>query len=258
MHLKLYSWNVNGLRATSGKAGFRDWFTGSRADYIAFQETKAAPEQLGGELLNPEAYLSYWSAPRTRRGYSGVVTYSRNAPRSEAYELPQPAYSEEGRLVLLEDPAFYFFNVYFPNGQQGAARLKYKLEYYEAFLDYAQTLRKKKPVVVCGDFNTAHRPVDLARPRENEGFSGFLPIEREWLDKFTAAGYVDTYRLLNGPEAVGYTWWSLRTGARARNVGWRLDYFFVSSELKEAVKRAWIEPEVMGSDHCPVGLELSV
>ncbi len=254
----LKSWNVNGLRAVSRKDGFWDWLEAGGADFISLQETKASPQQLSDELLNPGRYLSHWCASQVKKGYSGVVTYSLMEPLSVIEELPESRWQGEGRLIGLETPLFYFFNVYFPNGQRDQERLDYKMGYYDAFLDYAQRLRRHKPIVVCGDFNTAHRPIDLARPKDNEKTSGFLPIERAWLDKFEAAGYVDTFRLINGPEAVAYSWWSLRQGARARNVGWRIDYFFVSAELKDAVKGAWIEDQVLGSDHCPIGLELSV
>lgn len=256
--MKLLSWNVNGLRAISQKPGFWEWFHQSGADYLAFQETKASPEQLADDLLNPENYLSYWSSSVGKRGYSGVVTYAKDAPLSINEEMPDPLWCGEGRLINLELRDFYFLNVYFPNGQKDSVRLKFKWGFNEALLEYAQTLRRVKPVVICGDFNIAHKPIDIARPKENENVSGFLPEERAWLDKLTAAGYVDSFRLTNGPEAVAYSWWSLRSRARAHNIGWRIDYFFVSSELKQAVQRAWIEPEVMGSDHCPVGLELAL
>lgn len=256
--MKIMCWNVNGIRALSQKTGFWEWFRGCGADFIAFQETKAAPEQLSDELLNPENYLSYWSSSVKKRGYSGVVTFAKNAPLAMSEELPDPAWQGEGRLLRLETPAFHFLNIYFPNGQKDDERLAYKLGYYDAFLEYAQDLRKTKPVVICGDFNTAHRPIDIARPKENEKTSGFLPIERAWLDAFVGAGYVDTFRLIHGQEAGAYTWWSLRTRARANNTGWRIDYFFVSSELADSVKNAWIEPDVTGSDHCPVGLELAL
>lgn len=254
--MKLVCWNVNGLRAISQKPGFWDWFKGCGADFIAFQETKAAPVQLTDELLNPENYLSYWSASVKKKGYSGVATYAKAAPLAVSEEIPDPAWQGEGRLVRVETPQFHLLNVYFPNGQRDDERLAYKLGYYDALLDYAQKLRKEKPVIICGDFNTAHHPIDLARPRENENTSGFLPIERAWMDKFVAAGYVDTFRLTNGEKTGAYSWWSFRARARANNVGWRIDYFFVSQELAGSVKRAWIEPGVMGSDHCPIGLEL--
>ncbi len=256
--MKLISWNVNGLRAISQKDGFWDWFRRTGADFLAFQETKAAPEQLADDLLNPENYLSYWASSVGKKGYSGVVTYTRDAPLAVSEELPDPQWQGEGRLVALELPALYLLNVYFPNGQKDEARLRYKLGYYEALLGYAQSLRRNKPVVICGDLNTAHRPIDIARPRENETTSGFLPVERAWIDRLVAAGYLDTFRLIHGPEAVAYSWWSLRSHARSQNIGWRVDYFFVSSELEGAVRRAWIEPEVTGSDHCPVGLELDI
>ncbi len=255
--MKLISWNVNGLRATSQKPGFEKWFSESKADFIALQETKAAPEQLGDELLNPAGYLSYWASSVKRKGYSGVVTYAQNAPLSDSAELPDPLWQGEGRLVRVETAQFHFLNVYFPNGQKNEERLNYKLGFYDAFLDYAEKLRQQKPIVICGDFNTAHHPIDLARPKENEKTSGFLPIERAWLDKLVGAGYCDTFRLINEEQSQAYSWWSFRSGARARNVGWRLDYFFVSNELKDAVKAAWIEPHITGSDHCPVGLKFA-
>lgn len=252
------SWNVNGLRAVSQKPGFWEWFEQSKADFISFQETKASPDQLADDLLNPYNYLSYWSSSGAKKGYSGVVTYAKDAPLAVSEELPDLAWQGEGRLIHLETAFFHFLNVYFPNGQKDQTRLDYKLGYYDALLDYAQELRKVKPIIICGDFNTAHKPVDIARPKENEDTSGFLPIERAWLDKFAAAGYADTFRLINGPEAAAYTWWSLRSRARVNNIGWRIDYFFVSSELADTVKRAWIEPDITGSDHCPIGLELAV
>ena len=172
------------------------------------------------------------------------------------FDLPDPAFQGEGRLIHLELPEFHFFNVYFPNGQMNEGRLQYKLGYYDAFLAYAEQMRRTKPIVVCGDFNTAHKPIDLARPRENEEASGFLPIERAWMDRFVASGYIDTFRHVHGELPDMYSWWSFRTKARERNVGWRIDYFFVSNELENRIKNAWIDVDVMGSDHCPVGLEL--
>jgi exodeoxyribonuclease-3 len=254
--MKLQSWNVNGFRAVCGKGDWA-WFAGRGGDVVGLQETKAHSDQVPAEHREPGGYASYWLSAE-RRGYSGVAVFSRVAPSAVTFDLPDEAWQGEGRLIHLELPRFHFFNVYFPNGQSGDERLHYKLGYYEAFLRYAEELRKTKPIVVCGDFNTAHRPVDLARPKENETVSGFLPVERAWLDRFTAAGYVDTFRHVHGGKPASYSWWSYRMRARERNVGWRIDYFFVSAELKSAIKDAWIESGVMGSDHCPIGLELDV
>ncbi|MDR2349349.1 MAG: exodeoxyribonuclease III, partial [Deltaproteobacteria bacterium] len=190
--LRLYSWNVNGIRAVAGKPEFFAWLKKNKTAIIALQETKADPGQLGPELLNPENYLSYWCSSKKKKGYSGVALYTQKEPLDVKYELPDEKWAQEGRLILAEYPKFYFFNVYFPNGQKDGERLEYKLGYYDAFLNYANELRRTKPIVVCGDFNTAHRPIDLARPRENEETSGFLPVERAWIDKFLAHGYVDT------------------------------------------------------------------
>ena len=252
--MKLYSWNVNGFRAMCLKDDWR-WFKERGGDVIALQETKAELEQVPEEFREPEGYSAFWLSGR-RKGYSGVAVFSRPQVLASKFELPLEQWQGEGRLIHLEYDNFHFMNVYFPNGQMGEERLRYKLGYYDAFLDYAEELRKSKPIVVCGDFNTAHRPIDLARPKQNEEVSGFLPIERAWLDKFTAHGYLDTFRLIHGARPDQYSWWSYRMRARAKNVGWRIDYFFVSAELKDKVKNAWIEQAVMGSDHCPIGLEL--
>ncbi len=255
--MKLYSWNVNGFRAVCQKPDW-SWFEEGNGDVVALQETKASPDQISEPYLNPAGYNSYWLGSTVKKGYSGVAVFSKPLPLAVNEELPDPAWQGEGRLLHLEYPSFHFFNIYFPNGQMGDHRLDYKLGYYDAFLNLAEKLRRDKPIVVCGDFNTAHRPIDLARPKENEETSGFLPIERAWLDKFVEHGYIDTFRLVHGDKTDQYSWWSFRMRARERNVGWRIDYFFVSEELKNKVKHAWIEQEVMGSDHCPIGLELDI
>ncbi|MDR1085096.1 MAG: exodeoxyribonuclease III [Deltaproteobacteria bacterium] len=252
----LYSWNVNGLRAVCKKPGFWEFFNQPQIDVLALQETRAAPEQLSPELLTPSGYTSFFSSHLTKKGYSGVGIYSRTEPISVSRELPVIKYAQEGRLLHAEYPQFHFLNIYFPNGQSGEERLKFKLDYYEAFLKYCQELRKTRPVVVCGDFNTAHRPIDLARPEENEDYSGFLPEERAFLDRLIESGYLDTFRVLNGDIKDQYSWWSFKDGGRRRNIGWRIDYFFTSEELKPNLVRAWLEPKMTGSDHCPVGLEL--
>ncbi len=253
--MKLYSWNVNGFRAVLNK-GFWDWFCRADADVVGLQEIKATPDQLADEDRRVSGYLDYWNPSRTRKGYSGVVCFCKREPLAVAEELPEECFHGEGRVLRLEFPEFHYFNIYFPNGQMSRERLDYKLGFYDAFLDHAQELRRSKPIVVCGDFNTAHREIDLKNPKANAETSGFLPIERAWIDAFIAAGYVDTFRMFND-QPDQYTWWTYRFGARSRNAGWRIDYFFVSEELKPNVRRAWIEPDVLGSDHCPVGLELA-
>ena len=254
--MKLYSWNINGFRAVIQKPEWNAWFSAAGADLVALQETKAEPAQVPAEHREPAGLYAFWSASTFRRGYSGVAVFAKNQPLAVGDELP--GMHGEGRLLHLEYPDFHFCNVYFPNGQMSEERLDYKLRFYDAFLDFAQNLRQTKPIVVCGDFNTAHKPIDLARPKANEETSGFLPIERAWLDKFVAAGYLDTFRLVNGDVKDAYSWWSFRQRAREKNVGWRIDYFFVSEELRGAVKNAWIEPHIQGSDHCPIGLELEI
>ncbi len=250
----LYSWNVNGLRAVSGK-GFGEWLAASGADVVGLQETKIQKDHEDG-FASLEGYTARFASCAVRKGYSGVAALYRAEPLAVNAELPDPRYSGEGRLLHLEYPDFHFLTVYFPNGQNGQDRLEYKLGYYDAFLEHAQELRRTKPIVACGDFNTAHTELDLKNAKSNAKTSGFLPEERAWLDRFVQAGYVDTFRLFE--QGGGhYTWWDYRFQARSRNVGWRIDYFFVSQELVPRVRRAWIADEVMGSDHCPVGLELA-
>lgn len=256
MILRLYSWNVNGFRAVLGK-GFLDWFRRVSPDVLGLQEVKAEEEQAGQQRLI-DGYQCYWNAARTRKGYSGTACYSRIPPLGVSRSLPDERYQGEGRVQCLEFDRFYFLNIYFPNGQMSQERLDFKMGFYEAFLRYAQELRRTKPIVVCGDFNTAHREIDLKNPKANENTSGFLPIERAWMDHFMAQGYVDTFRHCHGDVPDAYSWWTYRFGARSRNVGWRIDYFFVSEELRGAVREAWIEAEVTGSDHCPVGLSLEI
>jgi exodeoxyribonuclease III len=258
--MKLLCWNVNGIRAVM-KKGFLEFLEAEEPDALCLQETKIKEAQLTQELQNPLGYFSNW-AHAERAGYSGVVTFSKERPETVQIELGNGKHDNEGRLVLTEfgggsGDGFVLVNVYIPNGGRGEDRIKFKLDYYDEMLDVLEKLRRDgKNVVVCGDFNTAHHPIDLARPRENEKVTGFLPVERAWLDKFTAAGWVDVFRHLHPDEYDAYTWWSFRSGARERNVGWRIDYFFVNEEFLGKVKKAWILSDVYGSDHCPIGLEL--
>jgi exodeoxyribonuclease III len=253
--LTLYSWNVNGVRAAQRK-GMLDWLHATQPDILALQETKAQPDQLDAELRQPEGYHTYWSSAE-RKGYSGVALYSKTEPLSVQLGLGIDEYDSEGRTIVAEYTDFVFITAYFPNGSADHSRLPYKMRYYADFLTYCDNLRAQgKSVIFCGDVNTSHRPIDLARPRENEKKTGFLPEERAWIDEVIAAGYIDIFRSLN-PELEGaYSWWTARAGARERNVGWRLDYFFISPDLRDRVVTAEIHPEVMGSDHCPVSLTL--
>jgi exodeoxyribonuclease-3 len=235
-----------------------EWFRGVGAEVIALQETKAKPEQLDDWLLNLGGYRSFFSSPTIKKGYSGVAIYTWEKPIQVISELPWSQWAQEGRLLGLELQDFYFLNIYFPNGQKDDERLEYKMGYYEAFFEYAQSLRSSKPVVVCGDFNTAHREIDLAQPEMFQETSGFLPQEREFITKMIKNGYLDTFRALNGDLKDQYTWWSYRSGGKRQNLGWRIDYFFASQELESKLVRAWIEPKISFSDHCPIGLELDL
>lgn len=250
---KILCWNVNGIRAAVRNGFFLEWLYGESPDILCVQETKASPEQLGEDLRKPHGYHVYWNYPE-RKGYSGVATFTRERPSNVEYGFGIRRFDAEGRVIISEYSDFIIFNIYFPNGKQGDIRLKYKMDFYEAFLDFVEPLRQEgKKIIICGDFNTAHKEIDLARPKENEKVSGFLPVERAWMDKLTAHGYADAFRHFNH-EPGQYTWWDLKSRARERNVGWRIDYFFVTENLLELVSDAFIMPEVMGSDHCPVGI----
>lgn len=249
----LYAWNVNGLRAAERK-GFLDWLAKTKPDAICLQETKARPDQLSPAMLHPKRYEAYWNSAE-KKGYSGTCIYTRVSPTMAIMNFGERLLDEEGRIVMLEFDEFYLFNVYFPNGGRGQERLEYKLRFYDRFLELMEDFRKKKPIIMCGDLNTAHKEIDLARPKPNEKHSGFLPIERAWIDKLIKTGYIDTFRIFNS-EGENYTYWDLNTRARDRNVGWRLDYFFVSKELQKNIRGADILTDVMGSDHCPVSLTL--
>ena len=252
--LRLISWNVNGIRA-GHKKGLLDWFKKEKPDMLCLQETKAHPDQLVDELKNVEGYKSYFSSAE-KKGYSGVVIYTKRKPLNVQHGIEIKKFDSEGRFIITEFEEFILFNIYFPNGKASPERLQYKMDFYDSFLKHCKKLLKQgKKIVICGDVNTAHKEIDLARPKENSKTSGFLPEEREWIDKFLAAGFIDTFRMFN-QEPENYTWWDMVTRARDRNVGWRIDYFYASENLKDNIKSASILSSVMGSDHCPIELQL--
>ncbi len=247
------SWNVNGIRAVL-KNGFMDWLLQERPDILCLQETRALPADLDEDLLSPDGYISVWH-PAKKRGYSGTAVYAKHPPVSTSV-LGVKEFDEEGRLQVLEYPDLTILNGYWPNSQAERARLSYKLAFCDAVLELAKKLaKKKKNVLVCGDFNIAHTEIDLANPKENENCAGYYIEEREAMTKFLKGGFVDTFRHFN-KEPGHYTWWSYRTRARERNVGWRIDYHCVNKAFLPHVRRSWILSDVMGSDHCPIGIEL--
>ena len=252
--IRLLSWNVNGIRAIY-KKGFLDWFKKANPDILCLQETKAHPDQLVDELKDVNGYESFFSSAE-KKGYSGVVTYTKMKPMEVKHGIGISKFDSEGRFIITEFKEFILFNIYFPNGKASKERLQYKMDFYDAFLKHCKNLLKKdKKIIVCGDVNTAHHEIDLARPKENSQTSGFLPEERKWIDKFIAAGFLDTFRMFN-KEPGNYTWWDMITRARERNVGWRIDYFYAGENLKNNIISASIHSTVMGSDHCPIELEL--
>ena len=254
--MRLISWNVNGIRAVHKKGLFLGWMEEEQPDVLCLQETKAHESQLTDAIKQVEGYTSWFSMPE-RKGYSGVALYTKEEPRSVGFGLGVERFDNEGRTVVADFDDFVLLGIYFPNGKRSAERLRYKMEFYDAFLDYVENLRQEgRSVVVCGDVNTAHKEIDLARPKENEKISGFLPEERAWLDTFLERGYVDTFRQFN-QDPGNYSWWDQMTRARDRNVGWRIDYFFTDADFASNLTDGFILPEVMGSDHCPVGIEIS-
>lgn len=254
--MKIVSWNVNGLRSVHRNDYWNSFLKGTKPDVICLQEVKAEPDQLPDEVRDPGGFSSFFSPCKTRKGYSGVALYSRIEPLSVIYGMGTKEFDDEGRLVGAEYEDFWLLNIYFPNGGRGPERLDFKLRYYEAFLAFCEGLRKSKPIIFCGDVNTAHCPIDLARPKANENATGFLPIERKWLDEIVEAGYVDLFRHFHPKQAEVYTYWDTFTHARERNVGWRIDYFFVVKEFLNHIKRADIHDDIFGSDHCPVSIVL--
>ena len=254
--IRLVSWNVNGIRAVH-KKGFLDWIKTESPDMLCLQETKASQDQLPPGLTDIDGYHAYFSSAE-KKGYSGVALYTKSQPDHVSFDMGIDVFDREGRTIIADYGDFVLLNVYFPNGKSSAERLKYKMEFYDAFQSLIEELRAGgKGIVFCGDVNTAHKEIDLARPKPNATISGFLPMERAWIDQLVSLGYADTFRMFNS-EPGNYSYWDMISRARDRNVGWRIDYFFVDQVFQSRVQGAFILPDVMGSDHCPVGIEISV
>lgn len=255
--MKLLSYNVNGIRASYKKGAFTELLS-LDADIVGIQETKSTPEQLDEVILKPQGYFSYFDSAKERKGYSGVAVYTKVEPKKVEYGLGEAEYDAEGRCLTLHFDTFAFVTAYFPNGGRDEEHFQFKLRYYEKFLVHVKKLEKKyKHVIFCGDLNVAHNEIDLARPKENANQIGFLPIERAWVDKVIASGFMDTFRVLH-PTEVRYSWWDQKTRARERNVGWRIDYMFVSPSLKSEIHKATILDDFLGSDHAPTLLEVTI
>lgn len=251
--MRFISWNVNGLRACMNK-GFEDTFWSFDADFFCLQETKLQPLQL---TLDLPGYEQFWNYAQ-KKGYSGTAVFTRRKPLSVFYGLGLPDHDTEGRVITLEYPDFYLVCVYTPNAQDGLKRLSYRMAWEDAFREYLVKLDRRKPVIACGDLNVAHEEIDLKNPAANRRNAGFTDEERGKMTELLAAGFTDTFRCLYPDRTDAYTWWSFRANARARNVGWRIDYFLCSDRLAACIDKAFICPEVMGSDHCPVGLDISL
>ncbi|MDR1418340.1 MAG: exodeoxyribonuclease III [Endomicrobium sp.] len=251
--MKMISWNVNGIRSMY-KKNFLDWFNKENTDIVCIQETKADKSQFPKDIESIKNYNFYCSSSTGKKGYSGVAAWSKIKPKSVSTSIENKKFDKEGRILKLEFEKFVLFNIYFPNGGASQKRLDYKLDFYDYFLEYTKKF-KNKDIIVCGDFNTAHFPIDLARPKQNEKNSGFMLVEREKLDAFVANNFVDTFRHFN-KEPGNYTWWDYKTASRTRNVGWRIDYFFISKNAIKSLKSASIESDVLGSDHCPISISI--
>ena len=247
--MKLISWNVNGLRACLNK-GFMDFFWAEQPDIFCIQETKMQPEQVDFQL---EGYEMYWHSAK-KKGYSGTAVFTRITPKSITLDLEQPEHGGEGRVMTLEYDDFFLVNVYSPNSQRGLVRLEYRMQWQDDFRDHLMKLDAQKPVIICGDLNVAHKEIDIKNPKSNVNNAGFTPQERQKMTELLEAGFIDTFRYLYPDQTGAYTWWSYMFNARAKNVGWRIDYFLVSERIKDWIKEAIIYSDVMGSDHCPIGL----
>ena len=250
----IISWNVNGLRAVHRKGNIQEVFQ-MKPDILCIQETKSLPEQLPHDLKAPEGYHAYFHFPTVKKGYSGVAIYSKEKPKEVSRDIGIEGMDQEGRLIMAEYKDFTLINTYFPNGGGPVERLRYKLDFYDHFHKFIKKLHvKQSNIIFCGDVNVAHAPIDLARPKENETHVGFLPIERAWIDKIVKDKWIDIYRHFYPDKIGAYTYWDLKTFARERNVGWRIDYFFISLEMLKRVKNVEILDQIYGSDHCPIKL----
>ncbi len=249
--MKLISWNVNGLRACLSK-GFEDFFNTADADIFCIQETKMHPDQAEIGLIG---YEKYWNSA-VKKGYSGTAVFTRITPLSVTYGLNIEEHDQEGRIITLEFENFFLVNVYTPNSKRELLRLDYRMRWEDEFRTYLTALDQSKPVIICGDINVAHQEIDIKNPKTNRRNAGFTDEERDKMTALLEAGFTDTFRHIYPDKIDAYTWWSYMMNARARNIGWRIDYFLVSNTLRDAIKEATIYPEVMGSDHCPIGLEI--
>lgn len=257
--MKITSWNINGLRAVY-KKGFLEWLQKSDLDILCLQEIKLQEQNLSEEMIDPLGYKSYFNFAR-RPGYSGTAIYTKSEPISVEYKIDYGRFDDEGRMIKAEYPKFTLFNFYMPNGGEKKDNgeykdMVYKLDVYDYLLNELRTL-SNKPVIILGDFNIAHQEIDLARPKENAKSKGFLPEERARLDKLISEGFTDSFRMFN-KESGNYTWWSQRFGVREKNLGWRIDYAFITESLVKKTKSAFINKETIGSDHCPTGVELDI
>jgi len=251
--MKIISFNVNGIRAAVRK-GFAEWFQKSKADVVCLQEVRAEVEEMPLSLANPSGYYSYFN-PAQKKGYSGVAVYSKKRPLFLEYNLGLQRFDQEGRLIKAEYQDFILINLYLPHGGRQKENMDYKLKVYQCLLNYLQKEKSHKPLIFVGDFNIAHQGIDLARPKQNKNNTMFTPEERKQIEKIMNSGFVDTWREFDKSPG-NYTWWSNFANARERNIGWRIDYIFISEKLRAKLKKAFIWPKVMGSDHCPVGIEV--
>ncbi|MBU1446288.1 exodeoxyribonuclease III [Patescibacteria group bacterium] len=254
--MQILSWNVNGIRAIARKNGL-DWFHQEKPDILCIQETKVHESDLPNEIKYIDGYHSYFSSA-IKKGYSGVAIYTKKKPKSVQRGFGIDRFDSEGRVLIADFDDFVLLNIYYPNGKASASRLEYKMDFYDTFLNYVDEFAAEgRKIIICGDVNTAHKEIDLAHPRQNSIYSGFLPVERNWIDNFLSHGYLDTLRVFH-QEPELYSWWDYKTRARERNIGWRIDYFFISENLRKNLKEAYIRTDIFGSDHCPVGITLEI